>query len=53
VNFFVGCVGATQVTRIFLYRRSVRSSTEANPKEVTAEEAKDVGAKPESVAKTT
>ena len=27
VNFFVGCVGLTQVVRIFLYRRSLDGST--------------------------
>lgn len=30
VNFFLGCVGVVQVSRIFLYRRSLEgSSTEA------------------------
>lgn len=27
VNFFLGCVGVVQVTRIFLYRRSLKGST--------------------------
>jgi hypothetical protein len=26
VNFFLGCVGTIQVSRIFLYRRSVKES---------------------------
>jgi len=52
VNFFVGCVGATQVTRIFLYRRSLRDSAKASPEDTTAPEAKDVVTNAESVAKT-
>lgn len=34
VNFFLGCVGFIQVTRIFLYRRSLEGSS--------AEAAKDI-----------
>jgi len=42
VNFFVGCVGATQVTRIVLYRRSLRDSAKPAAGDTTAPEAKDV-----------
>lgn len=37
VNFFVGCVGLTQVTRIFLYRRSVDGSSAAALKDLSHE----------------
>ncbi|KAL1957237.1 hypothetical protein VTO42DRAFT_6143 [Malbranchea cinnamomea] len=37
VNFFVGCVGLTQVVRIFLYRRSVDGSTTEALKDMTHE----------------
>ncbi|KAK2818424.1 hypothetical protein FQN49_007914 [Arthroderma sp. PD_2] len=37
VNFFVGCVGATQVTRIFLYRRSQDGSAKEAVKDMTHE----------------
>ncbi|MCJ1476061.1 hypothetical protein MMC13_004726 [Lambiella insularis] len=53
VNFFLGCVGVTQVTRILLHQRSVKNGTigaiaEENAQDVaerTKEAAKDVGAK--------
>jgi hypothetical protein len=34
VNFFLGCVGFAQVTRIFLYNRSLKNTT-------TVQEVKD------------
>ncbi|EEH09342.1 conserved hypothetical protein [Histoplasma capsulatum G186AR] len=37
VNFFVGCVGFTQVTRIFLHRRTVDGSTKDALKDMTHE----------------
>ncbi|EEQ30257.1 hypothetical protein McanMca71_002248 [Microsporum canis] len=37
VNFFVGCVGLTQVTRIFLYRRSQDGSAKEAVKDMTHE----------------
>ncbi|PGH07439.1 hypothetical protein GX51_01740 [Blastomyces parvus] len=37
VNFFVGCVGFTQVTRIFLHRRAVDGSAKEALKDMTHE----------------
>ncbi|EGD93299.1 hypothetical protein TESG_00846 [Trichophyton tonsurans CBS 112818] len=37
VNFFVGCVGFTQVTRIFLYRRSQDGSAKEAVKDLAHE----------------
>ncbi|PGG98436.1 hypothetical protein AJ79_08877 [Helicocarpus griseus UAMH5409] len=37
VNFFVGCVGATQVTRIFLHKRAVDGSSKEALKELSHE----------------
>ncbi|KAK2802313.1 hypothetical protein FQN51_004602 [Onygenales sp. PD_10] len=37
VNFFVGCVGATQVTRIFLHRRAVDGSAKEALKDMSHE----------------
>lgn len=39
VNFFLGCVGATQVTRILMYQRS-QEATSAG--QIAQKEAKDV-----------
>ena len=36
VNFFLGCVGITQVTRILLWQRSQTGSTKETLKEDTA-----------------
>jgi hypothetical protein len=55
VNFFLGCVGAVQVSRIFLYRRSLDegSSKEALKDMVhdTTDASKHVVEKAESVIK--
>ena len=40
VNFFLGCVGVTQVTRILLYQQSVKNGSTA---EIVTEDAKDMG----------
>ncbi|MCJ1327793.1 hypothetical protein MMC10_004468 [Thelotrema lepadinum] len=56
VNFFLGCVGVTQVSRIFMYRRSVegQSAVEAakdvaiDMKETAVDAAKDGAAKVKS-----
>lgn len=37
VNFFLGCVGAVQVTRIFNYRRSLDGSTKEALKDMEHE----------------
>jgi len=39
VNFFLGCVGVTQVTRIVMYQRSAEGKSAG---EVVEEDAKDV-----------
>ena len=63
VNFFLGCVGVVQVSRIFMYRRSLKGTTtttttteEAATDIAIATEAKDVAegvaSKVESVVKT-
>ncbi|KAL4805891.1 UPF0041-domain-containing protein [Aspergillus unguis] len=47
VNFFLGCVGVVQVTRIFNYRRSLDGSSKEAVKDMEQEvatEAKDVAA---------
>lgn len=38
VNFFLGCVGLAQVTRIFMYRRSQAGSSEEALKELADEQ---------------
>lgn len=38
VNFFLGCVGVTQVTRILLYQRSVKDGSIDNIVEDTAKD---------------
>ena len=38
VNFFLGCVGLTQLSRIYLYQRSVKN---ASPEEVVKADVKD------------
>ena len=56
MNFFLGCVGVTQVSRIFMYRRSVegQSAVEAakdvaiDMKETAVDAAKDGAAKVKS-----
>jgi len=54
VNFFLGCVGTVQVSRIFLYRRSVKESAvvggAANSTEEALDQAKGVVDKPVAVA---
>jgi hypothetical protein len=37
VNFFLGCVGAVQVTRIFMWQRSQSASTIEAAKEIEHE----------------
>lgn len=37
VNFFLGCVGAVQVSRIFSYRRSLEGSSKEALKEMEHE----------------
>jgi hypothetical protein len=52
VNFFVGCLGLTQVTRIFLHRRQVDGSAAAAIKDITHEatsSTKDAVHHPENV----
>ena len=39
MNFFLGCVGITQVTRIYLHSRSGKDGTTA---EIITEDAKDM-----------
>lgn len=39
MNFFLGCVGVTQLTRIFLYQQSLKNGTAG---EVARDEAKDI-----------
>ena len=54
VNFFLGCVGTVQVSRIFLYRRSVDGSSAAAAKDLEGEvtgEAKAVEKTAEKAAK--
>jgi len=41
VNFFLFCVGTTQVSRVLLYRRSLKNSTVTEEAESAAKEAKD------------
>ncbi|KAL8794800.1 MAG: hypothetical protein Q9195_002628 [Heterodermia aff. obscurata] len=55
VNFLLGCVGVTQVTRIFLYQRSLNDETtpevaQKNAKDV-ADTARGVVTDPEGAAK--
>lgn len=50
VNFFLGCVGVVQVSRIFMYRRSVEGSSAEAAKDLQHEvtdSAKDVAKKAE------
>jgi len=52
VNFFLFCVGATQVTRIFIYRQSRKStSVTEEVKDVAKEEGKVVQGTSEGAAK--
>ncbi|KAI9754495.1 MAG: hypothetical protein M4579_004665 [Chaenotheca gracillima] len=55
VNFFLGCVGATQVTRILLYQRGLKDSTVPAEAEKAAgevaEDAKGIAKNPEAAAK--
>ena len=48
VNAFLFCVGATQVTRIFMYNQSVKGTT---PVEEIKDAAKEQGAVVEGAAK--
>jgi len=55
VNFFLACVGVVQVSRIFMYRRSLKGSTQEAAKDIAAEAtdvATEVASKVESVVKT-
>ncbi|KAL9110501.1 MAG: hypothetical protein Q9187_008045 [Circinaria calcarea] len=47
VNFFLGCVGITQVTRILLYQRSLTSSTLS---QIAQEDAKDIAEATKTIA---
>lgn len=52
VNFFLGCVGVVQCSRIFLYRRSVEGSSAEAAKELeheVADSAKSAVKKAEDV----
>ena len=55
MNFFLGCVGVTQVTRIMLHQRSVKDSTipEVADTEVkdSTKVAKEIAENPEAAAK--
>ncbi|KAL9131939.1 MAG: hypothetical protein Q9217_000219 [Psora testacea] len=55
VNFFLACVGVTQVTRIFLYQRSQKTATSSQVAESAAKDAKDtataITADPEGAAR--
>ncbi|MCJ1260439.1 hypothetical protein MMC22_000300 [Lobaria immixta] len=42
VNFFLGCVGVTQVTRIVLYQRSLKTGTAGSASQIASEEASEV-----------
>jgi hypothetical protein len=44
VNFFLGCVGAVQVTRIFMWQRSQDGSTAETAKALESEAADSVKA---------
>ena len=48
MNFFLGCVGVTQVTRILLYQQSVKNGTLS---EVAERDAKDVTDTAKGIAK--
>jgi hypothetical protein len=55
VNFFLACVGVVQVSRIFMYRRSLKGSTQEAAKDIATEAtdvATEVASKVESVVKT-
>ena len=41
VNFFLGCVGVTQVTRIILHQQSVKNATPGQVAESATKDAKD------------
>lgn len=47
VNFFLGCVGVTQVTRILLYQRSLKDTTVA---EEAKQDMKDASATAKGIA---
>ena len=55
VNFFLGCVGVTQVSRIFLYQQSLKNETVGEVARDSAIDAKDtakgIARNPESAAK--
>jgi len=54
VNFFLGCVGVVQVSRIFMYRRSLEGSSAEAAKSIeheVADSAKAVVHEAEDVAK--
>ncbi|KAH0538223.1 hypothetical protein FGG08_005192 [Glutinoglossum americanum] len=51
VNFFLGCVGTVQVSRIFMYRRSIKGSTVVEEPEGVKD--KTVGQTKEIVDKST
>ena len=55
VNFFLGCVGVTQVSRIFLYQQSLKNETAGEVARDSAIDAKDtakgIAQNPESAAK--
>lgn len=55
VNFFLGCVGVTQVSRIFLYQQSLKNETAGEVAKDSAIDAKDtaksIAQNPESAAK--
>lgn len=48
VNFFLGCVGVTQVTRILMYQRSQEGKTIG---QIAEEDAKDVADTAKGVAR--
>lgn len=55
VNFFLGCVGVTQVSRIFLHQQSLKNETAGEVAKDSAIDAKDtakgIAQNPESAAK--
>lgn len=53
VNFFLGCVGTVQVSRIYLYKRSVEGSAGAAAKDMEhafTDATKSIGKKTEDAA---
>jgi len=55
VNFFLGCVGITQVTRILLYQRSLKGTTAAQEVKLDVKDATDtvkgIAENPQAAAK--